>query len=104
VAPPWHTERLVLREFVAADADELFELFSDPRVVWWQAPFSREETRQWLERALARYRDDGMAEYAVVLASSGEVIGDCGPVFRDVGGESLPELGWDLRYERWGFG
>ena len=53
---------------------------------------------------LARYREDGCAEYAVVIASTGELIGDCGPTFREIEGERLPELGWDLRSDRWGHG
>ena len=94
-----------MREFAAADLDALALVFADPRVLWWEpAPFTREQAREWLDRTLARYRDEGMAEYAVVLASTGELIGDCGPVFREIEGERLPELGWDLRSDRWGCG
>jgi RimJ/RimL family protein N-acetyltransferase len=40
----------------------------------------------------------------VVVAASGELIGDCGPAYREIEGERLPELGWDLRSDRWGHG
>ena len=53
---------------------------------------------------LRRYRDDGCAEYAVVIASTGDLIGDCGPTYREVEGRRLPELGWDLRSDMWGHG
>lgn len=45
-----------------------------------------------------------MGELAVVLKSDGRIVGDCGPVWREVEGELLPELGWDLRSDEWGKG
>ena len=74
-------------------------------MLWWeQAPYTREQTQHWLDVTVARYREDGCAEYAVVIASTGELIGDCGPTFREIEGQRLPELGWDLRSDRWGHG
>jgi RimJ/RimL family protein N-acetyltransferase len=105
VSLPQLTDRLIVREFTLADIEELTAVFADPAVLWWEpTPFTREQTQEWLDVTLARYRDDSCAEYAVVLASSGELIGDCGPVYRQIEGERLPELGWDLRSDRWGRG
>ena len=102
---PLETERLIVREFVAGDLDGLHGVYGDPAVLWWQeAPDTREQTAAALARILERYRTDGMAEYAVVLRSSREIVGDCGPVFREVEGERLPELGWDVRSDLWGRG
>jgi ribosomal-protein-alanine N-acetyltransferase len=102
---PLHTERLIVREFTTADLDALATVFADPAVLWWEpAPYTREQTQSWLDATVARYREDGCAEYAVVIASTGELIGDCGPAFREIEGERLPELGWDLRSDRWGQG
>ena len=102
---PLHTARLIVREFTAADLDALATVFADPAVLWWEpAPFTRQQTRGWLDVTLGRYRDDGCAEYAVVIASSGDLIGDCGPTYREIEGERLPELGWDLRSDTWGHG
>jgi ribosomal-protein-alanine N-acetyltransferase len=102
---PLHTARLVVREFTADDVDALAAVFADPAVLWWEpAPYTRQQTEEWLEVTLARYRDDGCAEYAVVIASTGELIGDCGPAFREIDGLRLPELGWDLRSDAWGHG
>lgn len=102
---PLHTERLIVREFTIADLDALATVFADPVVLWWeQAPYTRAQTQNWLDVTVARYREDGCAEYAVVIASTGELIGDCGPTFREIEGQRLPELGWDLRSDRWGQG
>jgi len=53
---------------------------------------------------LRRYREDGCAEYSVVIASTGDLIGDCGPTYREIDSLPLPELGWDLRSDMWGQG
>ena len=102
---PLRTARLVVREFTAADVDALALVFADPAVLWWElAPYTREQTQGWLDLTLARYRDDGCAEYAIVIESSGDLIGDCGPTYREIDGLRLPELGWDLRSDMWGHG
>ena len=88
-----------------ADLDELTMIYAHPEVLWWEpAPFTREQTLEWLATTIKRYRDDGMAEYALVLEARGELVGVCGPVYREIEGERLPELGWDLARERWGHG
>jgi ribosomal-protein-alanine N-acetyltransferase len=105
VSLPLKTERLVIREFTLADLDGVADLFADPAVLWWEpAPYSRTQSQEWLEHTLQRYREEGMAELAVVLASDGRIVGDCGPVWRQVEGRRLPELGWDLRRDEWGKG
>lgn len=53
---------------------------------------------------MQRYRDDGIGEYAIELRATGELIGDCGPAYREVEGERLLELGWDLHPDHWGHG
>jgi len=43
---PLHTERLIVREFTAADLDALATVFADPAVLWWApAPYTREQTQ-----------------------------------------------------------
>ena len=105
MALPIHTGRLIVREVTMADLDELAPIYAHPEVLWWEpAPFTRAQTTEWLTRTIARYRDEGMGEYAVLLRTSAELIGVCGPVYREIAGERLPELGWDLARERWGHG
>jgi [ribosomal protein S5]-alanine N-acetyltransferase len=105
VTLPLCTARLVVREFTPADLDGLAGIYADPEVLWWEpAPFTRRQTQAVLDTTLKRYRDDGIAEYAVVLAATGALIGVCGPVYREIEGERLPELGWDLRRDCWGNG
>jgi RimJ/RimL family protein N-acetyltransferase len=105
VTLPLATERLLIREFEPGDLDGLAAIYGDPAVVWWEPePYSLAKTAEALARILERYRTEGIAELAVTLKSTGEIIGDCGPVYREIEGERLPELGWDLRSDQWGQG
>jgi RimJ/RimL family protein N-acetyltransferase len=102
---PLATERLLIREFEMGDLDALAAVYGDPAVLWWEPePYTRERTAEALARILERYRTEGIAEFAVCLAPTGEVIGDCGTVYREIEDERLPELGWDLRSDLWGHG
>ena len=105
VTLPQYTERLIVREFVADDLDMLATVVrrSGGAVVGAGAVHARADRR--LAPGDARqYEEDGIGVYAVVIAASGEIIGDCGPACQEVEGERLPELGWDLRSDRWGHG
>jgi [ribosomal protein S5]-alanine N-acetyltransferase len=105
MALPIDTGRLIIREVTMADLDELAVIYAHPEVLWWEpAPFTLEQTLEWIAMTIRRYRDEGMGEYAVLLRQSGALVGVCGPVFREIEGERLPELGWDLARERWGHG
>jgi RimJ/RimL family protein N-acetyltransferase len=96
------TARLVIRGLTFEDLDQIAEVFADPQVMW-TAPgvMTREQARSWLAGALQHYRDDGLGECAVVLRSTGRIIGDCGLVMRDIDGERLPEFNWDLHSGMW---
>jgi len=99
------TGRLIVRGFTMGDLDEIAQVFGDPQVMWTKPDtMTREQTGAWLEDALRRYSSDGMGECAVVLRSTGRVIGDCGLVLREIESERLPELNWDLRRDMWGNG
>jgi [ribosomal protein S5]-alanine N-acetyltransferase len=105
VTLPLATERLLIREFEAGDLDGLAAIYGDPAVLWWEPePYSLAKTAEALARILERYRTEGIAELAVTLKSSGDIIGDCGPVYREIEGARLPELGGDLRSDQWGQG
>ena len=100
-----HTERLVLREFVAEDADALLLVLSDPETMrHYPAPLDHAGVEHWIERNLRRYAEDGVGLWAMILKSSGELIGDCGIIRQQVGGENLFEVGYHLRRDHWGQG
>ena len=99
------TERLVLREFVLSDADALALVLSDLETMkYYPAPIDQKGIQQWIERNLRRYAEDGVGLWAMVLKSSGEMIGDCGIIRQHLEGEHLYEIGYHVRRDLWGQG
>ncbi len=99
------TRRLVLREFVPADADALARVICDPETMrYYPAPYDRAGVDDWIARNLRRYQQDGHGLWAIDLKSSGDMIGDCGITLQEVDGEVLPEIGYHLRRDMWGRG
>ncbi len=44
----------------------------------------QERVSGWIERNMARYRDDGFGLWAVCLKNTGEMIGDCGLTLQNI--------------------
>jgi RimJ/RimL family protein N-acetyltransferase len=99
------TSRLVLRPLEPGDLDPVAEALGDPvSMRFYPHPFSRDETRAWIERNRARFERDGLGLWAVTLRDGGEVVGDCGAVRQEVDGIEELELGWHLHPARQGRG
>ena len=99
------TERLLLREFVPEDADALASVISDAETMrFYLKPYDRAGVESWIERNRRRYRDDGHGLWAMVLKSSGEVIGDCGLSWQTVDEVEEIEIGYHVRRDLWGRG
>jgi RimJ/RimL family protein N-acetyltransferase len=64
---------------------------------YYPAPFSRDETIEWIRSNLERYERDGHGLWAMELKATGELIGDCGLVVQDVDGDIDVEVGWHVR-------
>jgi RimJ/RimL family protein N-acetyltransferase len=107
------TERLVLRKPRVDDADALHDVYSDPEVMRYIGTgetFDRDETRAWLEKALARWAANRFGHF--VIERDGTVLGRCGflvwdPVewrIRTYGAGAEVELGWMLGRAHWGHG
>jgi ribosomal-protein-alanine N-acetyltransferase len=99
------TERLLLREFVFEDLDALAVVLSDSETMrYYPAPLDRAGVREWIERNRRRYFEAGHGLWAMVLKSSGEVMGDCGLTRQTVDGVNEIELGYHVRRDLWGRG
>jgi RimJ/RimL family protein N-acetyltransferase len=96
------TPRLRLRYYVPEDLDRLAPILGDAETMsFYPGPFSREATRSWIERNIRRYREDGHGLYAIEDRTSGEFLGNCGPVMQFVDGIWETELGWHVKRSRW---
>ncbi len=99
------TERLILRYLTADDVEAMFAVIGDAEAMkYYPQPLTRDDAQRWIDRSLERYRTDGYGLFAVVLKSTGEVIGNCGLLRQEVEGESMLEVGYHFRRDHWGNG
>lgn len=105
--PTLRTARLALRPFTDADADALFALQSDPRVLrYWDAPPWTERARaaRFIEACRAMANDGTGARLAIDLRSGPDFAGWCSltrwnPVYRSAAlGYCLAESAWGRGY------
>ena len=96
------TERLILREMTAEDLPALREILQDAEVMYaYEHAFSEQEVIQWFENQLRRYRKNGFGLWAVVLKSSGKMIGQCGLTYQDFNGRSVVDVGYVFQKAFW---
>ncbi len=75
------TERLLLRPLALTDAPRLNQLIDRDERVWRfdpGKPKSPQQRERYVRERMAQYKIFGFGCYAVVLRSSGEMIGQCG--------------------------
>jgi [ribosomal protein S5]-alanine N-acetyltransferase len=99
------TARLRLREFTPADAETLEAVLGDPVTMqYYPVAFDRKGVELWIEKNIGRYRHDGYGLWAMLLRSTGELIGDCGCTMQEVEGLNHVEVGYHVRRDLWGNG
>jgi len=79
--PTLHTPRLTLRALALSDAPDIFAYACDHEVcryTTWNPHTSIDDSRAFLANALGRYEAGQPASWAVVLKSTGMVVGTCG--------------------------
>jgi RimJ/RimL family protein N-acetyltransferase len=91
------TERLSLRPLTPGDRASLFAIQSDPdHMRYYPHPFAEHETAAWIDRSVEHQQRYGHALWAVEDASTGEFLGNVGPVHQLVDGVDEVELGWSI--------
>ena len=92
------TKRLILRELAYDDYSDLYAVLSDSDIMQ-HYPYTFDENRvkNWIERNIERYHNDGFGLWAVVMKENGQMIGDCGITMQNINGEILPEIGYHIR-------
>ncbi len=103
--PILETSRLTLREFVLDDVDALARVICDRETMrFYPAPLDRAGAEEWIARNRRRYAENGHGLWAMVLKSTGEMIGDCGLTVQNVDGIDEIEIGYHVRRDHWGQG
>ena len=79
------TQRLILRQLTVKDIDTLLPVLGDAEaMVYYPHPFSRDEVGQFISKQIMRYAKTGHGLWAMLLKTTGELIGDCGLALQDV--------------------
>lgn len=97
------TTRLILRPWCPADIEPFHAVCSDPQVmhhVGSGVPWSREQTNAFIDTAIATQEQLGYCRWAVIDKAADRLIGFCGFVPTQDGGE----IGWRLAVSAWGRG
>lgn len=99
------TERMMLRELVPEDVDDLMLIFSDPEAMrYYPSTKSREEAERWIRWVTGSYEQNGFGLWACVLKETGELCGQCGLMPQEVEGRREVEVGYLFVREFWGRG
>lgn len=102
---PLETPRLLLREMTASDLPALRSILQDDLTMTaYEGAFDEAMTQEWLQRMLARYREDGSGLWAVESLATGEVIGQCGLTTQHILGADVVEVGYLFNRAHWGRG
>lgn len=100
---PTPTTRLVFRDWQTTDLDVLYAICSDPRVMQYVRdgqPWSVAWTSNFIDRQIHSATTLGYCQWALVSKADARVIGYCGFIPAEDGGE----LGWRLAHRVWGRG
>ena len=96
------TERLELRALEQSDFADLCRILQDADVMYaYEHAFDDREVQDWLDRQLARYRQDGFGLWAVILKENRELIGQCGITMQEWEGRRVPEIGYLFAKHHW---
>jgi RimJ/RimL family protein N-acetyltransferase len=99
------TPRLILRELVPDDADDIARIICDPIAMqYFPAVYSRAGADEWVARNMRRYAADGHGLWAVIVRATGELAGDCGVTKQNVDDIEEREVGYHFRRDHWGHG
>jgi RimJ/RimL family protein N-acetyltransferase len=84
---------------IPEDAPALHAVLGDEETMrWYPRAFTREDVDEWIARQIARY-PTGTGLLGVVLRESGQLIGDCGPVWQTVDAGPELEIGYHIHHD-----
>lgn len=101
--PLMETQRLYLREWLLADAENFFQLNNDPEVIRFTGdpPFESVEATQEFIKNYDAFEKEGMGRWVCILKETGENIGWCGLRIKP---EGFVDLGYRFHRKHWNKG
>jgi [ribosomal protein S5]-alanine N-acetyltransferase len=99
------TERLLIRTWMASDAERVEKMFADREVMRYigtGGPWAPERTRELIGVMIERYERSGVGVWPVVLKADSTVIGECG--LQPLPGSTDVEIAYLFDKPYWGAG
>ena len=98
------TERLRLREMGEGDFEFLTHMLCDATVMrYWPRPYTIQESREWLDRQIARYDCEGFG-YWIAETHEGHPLGQAGLMLQEFGDRNEVGVGYIFAEAAWGKG
>lgn len=101
------TERLGLRNWIESDLEPFAEMCGDEMVMkHFPKTLSKEETKSFIERLKAHFKEYGYTYFALDILDNNEFIGFTGLANQTWESEFTPcvDIGWRLKKSAWGKG
>lgn len=101
------SERLGFRNWKSEDAESLFEINSDKRVMeFFPNVATKEETIDFIERMKTQFQNKGFCYFAVDKLENNEFIGFIGISEQTYDSQFTPcvDIGWRLKFSEWNKG
>ena len=96
------TKRLILREMVQDDFQDLADILQNPKVMYaYEHDFSENDVQVWLDRQIKRYKKYGFGLWAVILKDTNEMIGQAGLTIQPYKNTEVLEIGYLLKENFW---
>lgn len=98
-------DKLYLRELKSDDFEDLCLILQDEETMYaYEAAFTKEKVKDWLNWNLKSYQENGFGLWAIIDQQNNNFIGQCGIVYSEVEGESLLEIGYLVNKQFWNQG
>ena len=107
------TKRLYVRKYTLEDLPALHTILSDKETMYaWGHGFSIDESKEWLEKQLKSYKENGFGIWAIINKASGTIIGNAGldrasinlTNQKSIAKQEVVEIGYIVAKRFWGQG
>ncbi|MGM9986181.1 MAG: GNAT family N-acetyltransferase [Bacillaceae bacterium] len=96
------TARLYLRKMNEEDMENIKFALQDIEVMYaWEHAFTDEEVREWIEKNITRYKQDGFSYLVAFEKNNGNFIGMMGPLIEQIGDNKHIGVAYILKKAAW---
>lgn len=99
------SERLKFREITPDDFASIYNILKNKEVMYaWGHGFTEEETHEWIQKNISRYKNEGYGYFSVIEKNTENFIGVMGLITETIQEKQYMGLAYILDKKYWGFG